>query len=227
MTDPQVVIGNDRLQTETSHASTVESFFLQEVVPSENLETDTVTAVQKKRGSSMYAFSSSDTFSVRNTLEVFNKIKAQISLPEQNQQDGATIENKKTIVDLLLSDAVCCGYMEQFAQRTFCSENLAFVMAVEMYKAVWLHMDLAANSRVAAENKKKKEILQKPTTPKNQYVPKKDVSSVEEYSTSRDNSRDNDGSDLEPRSSNLTAGHSGATNETPSSNFGKLAVIFM
>ena len=160
MSGPQVDLGFDQQQNgDTSHASTVESFFLQRGTSSTNADKmmehvsfggandGTASLVgKKKKKPSIYA-TKTDTFSVKHTLEVCQKLQGKVSGQDGNGQSGDGVTSTR-VIDLLLSDAVVCGYMEKFAQRTFCAENLAFVMAVEMYKAVWSHMNAAAKVKV-------------------------------------------------------------------------------
>lgn len=168
MSGPQVDLGFDQQQNgDTSHASTVESFFLQRGTSSTNADKmlehvsfgsangTASLAPPKNKKPSIYA-TKTDVFSVKHTLEVCQKLQGKVSGDQDgNGQSGDGVTSTR-VIDLLLSDAVVCGYMEKFAQRTFCAENLAFVMAVEMYKAVWSHMNAAAKVKVDT-NKLEKE----------------------------------------------------------------------
>ena len=166
MAQVNLVLGVDQVQTDTSHASTVESFFLQGA--GNHSELDPLVAEPElenvKKQSSKYAIKSvKQAYSVKSTLDICKKLQAHVQSRGENMQDGGN-EKRFSIVDMLLGDAVVCGYMELFAQRTFCSENLAFIMANEMYKAVWNHMDAAAKKKLKAAEKQEKQDTTKSTT---------------------------------------------------------------
>ena len=173
--DPQVVLGVDSVQKDTAHASTVESFFLQHTTsekifdsPWSSTSSDDQLATsisgdthfannekRKKRGRSKYSIQIiKDTYSVKDTLDVWKQLQAHVASAGANMQDGGGgASTEFIVVDSILSDAVLCGYMEKFAQRTFCSENLAFVMAVQMYKTVWNHMNELASKKLESMEK--------------------------------------------------------------------------
>jgi hypothetical protein len=228
VSDPQVALGVDTLQHDTSHASTVESFFLQGTGNSSSELEDKVVSSEratfgKRNKTSKYAIQSvKNAYSVQNTLEVCKQLQSHTNLSGDNVQGGGAIDNTFSVVDTLLGDAVVCGYMELFAQRTFCSENLAFVMAVEMYKAVWTHMEAAATKRIAVAAEEAK-LLQKATTGIVAASSDPSSSSTEDvYSTGTNNSTDP--STIESRGSTLsmksmsTADSSNKSPHTTSSN---------
>ena len=182
--DPQVVLGVDSVQKDTAHASTVESFFLQhtsseKIFDSPWSSTSSVDQIvtstsghdaphfgsnnnnegksrKKTKGkTSKYSIQTiKDTYSVKNTLDVWKQLQAHVASASANMQDGGGgTSTEFIVVDSILSDAVLCGYMEKFAQRTFCSENLAFIMAVQMYKTVWNHMNESASKKLESMEK--------------------------------------------------------------------------
>jgi hypothetical protein len=172
---PKVVLGTDRtlspLKDEREYSSTVENFFLHssvtpattdatniiddQVVTTTSADSSsssfpsTTSSSNKPRDSSdsnnPYAMQSSGGYNVSDTLDVCRTLTAHMNMDAPQQ--GGEVEAVK-IIDVLLEDPVACGYMELFAKRTFCSENLAFVMAVQMFMDVWVYMNRAAEAKI-------------------------------------------------------------------------------
>ena len=159
-TVPQVVLGTNRpLSTEEDergYSSTVESFFLHssgsQMKFKKSSQLDDKVAISASVGATgkankPYLLRQSTGYDMKETLIICQKLSLHANM-DAPRQGGESYESMKAI-DLLLDDPIACGYMEQFAKRTFCSENLSFVMAVQMFKDVWMYMNQVAESKLA------------------------------------------------------------------------------
>ena len=132
---PTVALGCDSPlslnKAERDRSTTVENFFLrssneatrggetgQSAAPLESQKLDKLDA--EPRHFSPYTLNlGSSHYSLLKAAEVCQKIIVQNDGP---RQDGSS--DLKSVAQLLISDPVACGFMEKYARRTYCAENL-------------------------------------------------------------------------------------------------------